>query len=204
MTLRAKIILIVIIALSAIIVAFGVVKLISFLSGVGQPSVSDEPKGDQPSLPPYNPNFEDQDAPESKKEQPKPVVNTSQNPTEASISAFVRPFAERFGTYSNQSNFKNLKDLMPSMTERMRAWAQERVTVEEKAPFQSVYKGTTTRALAVKIESLDEAGGLATVRVSTQRKESGEGDDPRTYIQDVVLRLVKQNGEWLVDSAEWQ
>lgn len=114
--------------------------------------------------------------------------------------------AERFGSFSSQSNYGNFTDLKIMMTGSMRSWvdsyvADLRASSEDNS---SAYYGITTKAINYQVVSFDEKTGRAEIIVNTQRRESTEninGGEP--YNQDLRLELVKVNGEWLFDAAYW-
>ena len=54
------------------------------------------------------------------------------NPT-LLVHSFARSFAERFGSFSNAADFKNITELKPFMTNRMVAWADRTVAAEPHA-----------------------------------------------------------------------
>jgi hypothetical protein len=114
-------------------------------------------------------------------------------------------FTERFGSFSNQTDFVNITDLKSAMTSSMAAWADKFIADAREQGTSTVYSGTTTRALTPTVEAFDEKAGTATVRVGTQRRQDASGTVAgEVYYQDIVLELIKVNGEWKVDSAEWQ
>lgn len=148
-----------------------------------------------------------------------PVVQTAKSTAEASnaapatateiqtasLESLARSFAERYGSYSNQSDFENLEDLYPFMTDKMRQYSQTYIA-EQRARVgrdESIYSGTTTRALNVTFVSRGDS--TAVLNVATQRRESGAGlAEPKVYYQDLKLSLLKIGETWEVDEAEWQ
>src|SRR3989338_3421724 len=69
-----------------------------------------------------------------------------------------RSFAERFGSFSNQSNFENVEGLKPFMTPAMRKWADTFVRdAAAKADPGAPYYGITTRTLEVVAKNVQEA-----------------------------------------------
>jgi len=132
------------------------------------------------------------------------AIKTPQG-VEAQLLVMVRPFVERFGSYSNQSEYENLQELVSFMTPRMRAWAEGKIRERQAGEIPSIYRGVTTKALAHKVVSLDERDGKAEFLVSTQRKESvGSQGNSKVFTQDVTIKLAKEDGVWLVDGAFWQ
>lgn len=135
-----------------------------------------------------------------------PLAETKREYDEDDIKKIAEFFAERFGSYSNQSNYGNIVDLKLFMTEKMQVWADNYVD-ELKASNNgnAAYYGVTSIAIASKANSFNATSGTAEVLVTTQRQESsvgGENKDP--YYQDVLISLTKEGGEWKVDSAFWQ
>lgn len=116
------------------------------------------------------------------------------------VSNVAITFAERYGSFSSQNPNQNLIDASSLMTERLRrlTLAGLRVT-----PVSKTYEGTTTRAVAVKIDTLTP-GLRARVLVTTSRQDfrAGRTDLP-LYRQDLSLTFQSENGSWLVDTTAW-
>jgi len=125
---------------------------------------------------------------------------------EATFKAVAVTFAERFGSYSNQSNFQNLEDLSDLMTVKMKNWADNFILEQENTIANgAIFYGITTRALSAKVVSFDESLGRAEISVSTQRQESkGSTINPRIFYQEILLKLAKTSDGWKVDEAAWQ
>lgn len=120
-----------------------------------------------------------------------------------SFTALSRSFAERYGSYSNQSDFSNIKELYPFMTASLRAAMQELIEREgaSLAPQQD-YVGVTTRATGVRVISTSST--RAEVLVNTQRSESVQDQPDRVYYQNLKLTLVTEGGQWKVDNVVWE
>ena len=118
----------------------------------------------------------------------------------------AKAFAERFGSYSNQSNYSNFSDLEIFMTKSFADWAKSYVEqLRESAPGYEVYYGISTRALTTELISFDESSGRAEVNVLTERNESSaNGGDLEPYQQKILLRFNKLANDWLVDAAYWE
>lgn len=117
------------------------------------------------------------------------------------LDAFARSFAERYGSFSNQSGFANLKELLPFMTEELR---QESEAMMARATTANApYSGTTTKALAIKEQKVEDSA--ATFLISTQRREStAQNPSARIYYQDLELFFLKIDEEWKVNRAVWK
>lgn len=122
----------------------------------------------------------------------------------ASREAFVRSFVERYGSYSNQSDFENLEDLYPFMTQRLRQQTEKFVRDERAREVRGTsYVGVTTRALSVRTAS--ESATEARVLVSAQRQEATAANPSgRVYYQDIELSLKNVGDAWRVDAAVWK
>jgi len=125
---------------------------------------------------------------------------------EINLSQKASDFAERFGTYSFRSNFENIVDLKPFMTKKMRLWADEYIKTEKIADGF----GITSRAVkTVLINSVPEKEQdllkKTEVRflVSLQRQET-TSDKEKIYYQNIEIELVKEDGEWKINEAEWK
>lgn len=145
-------------------------------------------------------------------ETPRAVVNydvTKEAPHKVNVSDVTRiamAFAERFGSYSNQSSYGNFTDLKIMMTNNMKNWADNYVTgLKASNTNSSVYYGITTNALTNETKNFDDASGVAQIIVSTKRQENTEALVPSpAYVQKLDLDFKKVNGEWLVDRAYWE
>ena len=127
--------------------------------------------------------------------------NTNANDV-AKLSA---SFAERLGSFSNESNYRNFEDLNIFMTASMRAWAEEYVEkMRADNPYNGVYYGITTKAINTEVKSFNETQGNAEVIIVTQRREVKLDGGENNYQQNLRLTFLKQNGQWLVDGAYWE
>jgi hypothetical protein len=116
-------------------------------------------------------------------------------------------FAERFGSYSNQSNHRNIYDSEIYMSERMLAWASSYLAQPTAtSSISDAYYGITTKAVTKEVKDFDDSAGLASILVRTRRQEASgtTGNVSRTFSQSIVIKLVKENNSWKVDSATWQ
>jgi len=120
------------------------------------------------------------------------------------LSKQAMAFSERFGSFSNQSNYGNFTDLKIFMTDSLKEWADGYVEKLRREDTHTGYYGITTRAMSAEVTSFDDQAGTAKVTVTTERSESAEtigGGAP--YSQKLDLNYLKVNGEWLVDGVYW-
>ncbi len=114
-------------------------------------------------------------------------------------------FAERFGSYSNQSNYGNIEDLKIMMTSKMQDWADGYVaSLKSQDKDNAVYYGITSVAISGEVKKFDDKAGAAEILVSTQRREVVGSGEPKIFTQDVSIIFEKVNDDWKVASATWQ
>lgn len=122
------------------------------------------------------------------------------------VGRIAMSFVERYGSYSNQSDFGNLENLYPFMTDAFATSTRATVAAERrKGTDNSVYYGLTTRATAFTVGSFDEQAGTATMTVTTARQESvGSSADVRRYDQDAIVTMTNVDGAWKVSGLTWR
>jgi hypothetical protein len=133
----------------------------------------------------------------------KPATKEELN--EEGVLRLATSFAERFGSYSNHSNFQNMTDLKLFMTERMRKWSEQYVKeLALKQTGAAEYFGVTSKTITKKMISFDDAGGKAKALIQMQRREVGAKASASSFGQAIEINLVKEGGTWKVDEARWQ
>ncbi|MFH1822718.1 MAG: hypothetical protein ABH830_03380 [Patescibacteria group bacterium] len=126
--------------------------------------------------------------------------------TREDLKRMAASFTERFGSYSNHSNYGNILDLKIFMSNNMKAWADNYIdTTRQELKFTDIYYGITTKAVQADINSYSDDEAQAEILVKTQRREStGSMSNAATFYQDILIRFTKVEGAWKVDSAFWQ
>lgn len=140
----------------------------------------------------------------NKQELIKAEKPTAEAVAQASLEVEAKNFVERFGTFSNHSNFVNLEELLPKMTPNFANWVKNSYMVKLKEDYDvngSLYKITTFAPVAYIDEQTDTT---AKITLQTSRTEVLGFGTENTFRQDVTMDLVKQNNEWLVDALYWQ
>jgi len=152
----------------------------------------------------------DEQAPVAKLEVPKEEVKLIKPAeTEAdNIAKAVKPvaiaFVERFGTFTNQSNFDSIRGLNSIMTQSMIDWTTKEYLpkLETEHPANGYFYRITAKAPVVQV--LANTENTAKIKVTAQREEQVGTDKPRSFLQDIILDLVSENNTWLVNAAYWQ
>lgn len=134
-----------------------------------------------------------------KTEEPKSDV-------EIAVKSLTSAFCERYGSFSNQTDFKNLRDLAPLMTDKFSAQSDEYIKEQKKKQDTTLYYGITSKTVKNRLISLDEKEGVAVVSLTMQRREASGAinSNVKIFYQDIAVELKKEREEWKVDSAEWQ
>jgi len=126
---------------------------------------------------------------------------------EGDLKKMALLFAERFGSFSNQSNFRNISDLKIFMTKSMEKWADDYIMEQNnKMADNIIYYGIITKAVTAEVRQFNEATGQAAVMISTRRRETAmmDNNNSDTYNQDILISFVKENNLWKVNNAYWQ
>jgi len=116
------------------------------------------------------------------------------------LERLAKLFTERFGSYSTDAEYQNILDLRPYMTNKMQVWAEDYVKIQLAREENTTMNRIVTIVASTQEQSV--AGIQASMRLSTQRTESGTNEE--TYYQEIVLDFIKDGQNWLVDSATWQ
>jgi len=140
------------------------------------------------------------DIPEEEAE-PLIEVSTSEEIEKQKVINLSTLFTERFGSFSNQGDYQNIKDVMPLMTASLQEWAQS--FIDENGDSGAVYAGTSTKVVSTNIKSIDIASGQAEIDIQTQRIETSTGEEDRIYFQTLNVVLIKVGNDWLIDFAKW-
>lgn len=121
--------------------------------------------------------------------------------SEVSATTVGRIFVERFGSYSTESGYTNIDDVLPLATASLQRELEDLAT-EARNEKVGDYYGVSTRIITIKTETSNETE--AVFRVTTQRQESFDtpGNTSVRY-QDIRVALVKEGDSWLVRSYTW-
>lgn len=135
-----------------------------------------------------------------------PEVNPADVPAPAVVSAstVTRIFIERFGSYSSESDFANVDDIMSLATPAYQAELEALlVTYRRQYDPEAGYNGISTRVITLKPTLESEAE--ATFLVTTQREEAvGNPGNTNLRYQDADVSLVKAGEDWLVNDLTWK
>jgi hypothetical protein len=129
-----------------------------------------------------------------------PAADIAKMAGQAPLERQAMAFAERYGSYSTQSDYENLEALLELMTPQFASRTRESIALQRSlADGQPEYSGVTTRALKAELLDYSEETETAALSVRTQRRES-DGD---LYYQGLAIEFAYRGGEWQVTYAEW-
>ena len=131
-----------------------------------------------------------------------PPQVTKQPNTQSVLTALAQVFAEKYGSFSSEGNFENLKDLKFIATARLAA-SFDSYMPSNPLPQNDFY-GVTTKAINTEIITMNSEETEAQVMVGTQRSETKGAGNPRVYYQNIILKVLKIDNYWKVDQADWQ
>lgn len=128
------------------------------------------------------------------------IEQDSSNSTEAAqksqIETTTRLFVERFGSYSNYSDFENIKSLFSMMTGDMKAYSQ---TIINQGVDRNDYNSVITTLITYNLASFNESSSaIADITIQEQRQVEVNGET-EVNIKQGRVELVYQSGKWLVD-----
>jgi len=135
-----------------------------------------------------------------------PEARSEEEVSKDDLKRIAGSFVERFGSYSNQSNYGNIKDLRMFMSDKMRDWADAYVADQlKKTNANDIYYGIITKTISEEILKYDDKEGEVSVLVQSRRREAvgASANFSDVYSQDITVNFVKNRGAWKVDSANW-
>ncbi len=121
------------------------------------------------------------------------------------VKKIAMAFSERFGSFSNQSNYSNIEDLKIFMTKSMGDWAEGYLAdLKKEKDNNGEYYGMITKAVSANAKNFDNAKGQAEIVVMTRRQETKGTVAGNYFNQELTLKMAKEGGVWKADSANWQ
>lgn len=119
----------------------------------------------------------------------------------AALQTVAKTFVERYGSFSSESNYANIGDVLPLATVAFADVLRKQMQAgTPKEPY-----GVTTRVLVMKVDARNETAGTAKMTITTQREErKGMLALEIVRYQTIVLTFAKEKDVWKVASATWQ
>ena len=140
-------------------------------------------------------------------EEEKSIIKPVKKFSKDDLMRLASSFSERFGSFSNQSNFGNITDLKMFMSLRMQKWSNDFIEKQrENSSSRDIYYSIITKVVSKELIEMNDDTKKASVLIKTRRIESigSDNNSSDTFSQDIVINFVKEKGVWKVDSATWK
>jgi len=125
--------------------------------------------------------------------------DTSNQPDQPETIA--RVFVERFGSFSSESGYDNIEEVMVLATESVQIRLEQLLT-QARASESEAYYGVSTTVIGLSETAISESEVV--FDVTTQRRESIDSPANTTVkYQDIELTLVASGDTWLVSDFSW-
>ncbi len=113
------------------------------------------------------------------------------------VAQLAKVFVERYGTYSTDNNFQNIKEVETLVT--LSFWSKISAPMNSKTSSQS-FVGVTTKVISMDLTNWSDI--KATVELKTMRTEEKNGVVSARY-QNASVEMTKKGDSWLVDKMVW-
>jgi hypothetical protein len=117
-------------------------------------------------------------------------------------------FIERHGSFSSDSNFGNIADLLIFMTPELRAESSaaiQRGRMERSSRQAPVpYFGIVSKVITSNEIRYDGDVGTAAFELEAQRRKTDAGGTTEVVIEGAVVEMVHRQGIWLVERFFWK
>lgn len=118
------------------------------------------------------------------------------------LTTLAKMFVERYGTWSNQSNFENFTDLYSYMTDGLKAETQSFVINQQTALSTNfTYYGLTTKVLSGDLINI-VADTSAEFSANVQQQETKDGQTTVLF-KGAALDFIKQGADWKVNQINF-
>lgn len=128
------------------------------------------------------------------------VLTEQEAGIQSQLTIQARAFIERHGSYSSDSGYENLTELLDFMSEKLAV--ESSVKIEQGIDQEQGFFGFVTKVGSVELLAFDQ-DSRAEFRAQVQEQEMRPGQtDIRNKTVDLVF--VKEQGAWKVDSISFK
>lgn len=113
------------------------------------------------------------------------------------VEQLAKIFAERYGTYSTDSNFQNIKDVQDLVTPSLWSKLKAKITTGPAANFV----GATAKVITSNLSDWDGASATVQMQATVVKEQNGVST---TLHQNVTVSMVKNGSSWLVSDFVWK
>ncbi|MEK7680965.1 MAG: hypothetical protein AAB348_02895 [Patescibacteria group bacterium] len=114
------------------------------------------------------------------------------------VKQLAKIFVERYGTYSTENNYQNIKDLEGLSTDAL--WKSIN-SIISKTRTSTEFMGVTTRVITTELSKWEK--NSAVVALKALRAEEKQAGALNKYL-DYTVSLIKNGQDWLVDKISWK
>ncbi len=131
---------------------------------------------------------------EEEKEQVDPIAILK-----SKLGIQARSFIERYGTYSSDNRYGNLKMLLPKMSAKFAQETAKKISLKEEAQG---FISLTTKVINFTLKEFDEEAVISFV---IQAQEREIWSDQTGLKQRVIeISFIKENDKWKVDEVNYK
>lgn len=134
-----------------------------------------------------------------------PEVSPESVPSTQTVSAgtVAQVFVERLGSYSSESDYENIDDILTLATPTFQNELKRiQTTARANAGADDAYYGISTRILSQSLVSSSDTE--TAIKLMTQRSEAvGSPANAVVKYQEITVSLVKDGDTWKVNSFTW-
>jgi len=123
---------------------------------------------------------------------------TTEEAEKKGVQQLARIFIERYGSYSTDNSFQNIRDVQSLATKRL--WSELSPMIKKNGTAPS-FSSKTTNVYSFNLLSFQT--GSASVELKAKVIEEKAGVQNSSYTSAKVA-LVKEGDDWLVDSFTWE
>ncbi len=117
---------------------------------------------------------------------------------QSGVEQLAKVFIERYGTYSTDNEFANIKEAEPLVTKLL--WSKISLGIGA-ASQGSGFTGLTTKAVSATLVSWTDASAVFDIRVLRNENKNGTVSNRN---QTVTVEMVKSGNSWLANSLVWK
>ena len=126
----------------------------------------------------------------------KPSTLSPLEREQTGVRQLAKIFTERYGTYSTDNNYENIKEVESVVTPDL--W--KKLSAKLSTPATGPFYGVTTQVLRTDLAQWGTTS--ATVTVQAVKNVTSNGQTSKVY-QNANVTLVKTGEDWLISSFAW-
>ncbi|MDD3102371.1 MAG: hypothetical protein PHE59_04485 [Patescibacteria group bacterium] len=129
------------------------------------------------------------------------LVPTAEDLLKIDLTNQARSFIERYGSYSTDSNYENLQELLPKMAQPLRTETESRIQKGVKKDMAvNDFFGLTTKIISINLDKfVPDSQAIFTAEIQEQAARLGQTD---ILYKTVKLTFIKSADEWKVGEIE--